>query len=185
MITNPPEQRRSDFVNLTGMKFGAWTVLRWSHQHTMPCGQRPDYWLCRCDCGQERAVRGGALVGGINTRCRSCAIKKVSSLLRNKSRRHVGKKRFAVTITSLRKHGSAGERPQFNARCDCGTSFVTHGLQARDCGCGMGHAVPSIEAVGQRKTASEWARILGVSRQRVHQMKVRGDLVEQITRRLS
>jgi len=57
-------------IDLTGKRFGRWTVLA-------VCPERRRYrsclivcWLCRCDCdGTERVVTGGSLRAGISTNC--------------------------------------------------------------------------------------------------------------------
>lgn len=52
------------FVDLTGKTFGRWTVLR----RTENKGVR-SAWMCRCECGNERAVVGNNLVRGITVSC--------------------------------------------------------------------------------------------------------------------
>ena len=66
--TNPP-------ADLTGMRFGKWTVLKYA-------GQRLHYyrghkyltriWLCRCDCGVQKEVPHHNLTGGHSKRCQQC-----------------------------------------------------------------------------------------------------------------
>lgn len=53
------------YVDLTGHKFGRWTVLR--HHPERYGGQTQ--WLCRCDCGTERLVVRGRLIRGTSTSC--------------------------------------------------------------------------------------------------------------------
>lgn len=50
--------------DLTGMKFGKWTVLEMR-------GRRGSsrYWLCRCECGTEREVASGHLLDGSSSSC--------------------------------------------------------------------------------------------------------------------
>lgn len=53
-----------------GMKFGHWTVIKYSHTNK----HRIKYFLCRCDCGTERAIRGTSLINGTSMACsRQCA----------------------------------------------------------------------------------------------------------------
>jgi hypothetical protein len=49
---------RPDF-NMVGQRFGRLTVL----SHAGVLSNREHAWLCRCDCGREKVVRGGALRG--------------------------------------------------------------------------------------------------------------------------
>jgi hypothetical protein len=56
------------FVDLTGQRFGAWTVLE-----LLPREARDVRYLCRCDCGAERPVLAGNLRTGKSTRCIGCS----------------------------------------------------------------------------------------------------------------
>lgn len=54
--------------DITGKKFNRWTVIRLGE---MPVGykSKSTFWLCRCDCGTERAVRRADLVSGKSYSC--------------------------------------------------------------------------------------------------------------------
>jgi hypothetical protein len=58
------------FIDLHGQRFGRWTVLSLG-ERIIPRGHR--YWLCRCDCGTEREVKGGSLRNGSSVSCRKCS----------------------------------------------------------------------------------------------------------------
>lgn len=52
------------FVDLTGRKFGRFTVIRKAaNRNKMSC------WLCFCACGEQRVVYGGNLIKGVSTSC--------------------------------------------------------------------------------------------------------------------
>lgn len=51
-------------IDLTGQRFGRWSVVKFSH------AERQAYFLCRCDCGIEKLIRGDALRRGQSTSCR-------------------------------------------------------------------------------------------------------------------
>lgn len=55
------------FKDLTGQTFGLWQVLC---QHSIT-NRGQTLWLCRCQCGKEKAVSGSSLRSG-NRGCRSC-----------------------------------------------------------------------------------------------------------------
>ena len=62
------DKRRSyNFRDLTGQKFGHWTVLLESEKQNYKA-----QWLCRCECGVERVVQGQTLTNGKSTSC-GCA----------------------------------------------------------------------------------------------------------------
>ena len=48
------------FIDLTGQRFGRWTVERLDRIEKKEYGN-VIYWLCRCDCGTKKAVSSGSL----------------------------------------------------------------------------------------------------------------------------
>ena len=66
------EKAQGYMPNLTGQKFGHWTVL-----HKAPLSQPGTNgvqtgWLCRCDCGEERVLQTRLLTCGESSSC-GCA----------------------------------------------------------------------------------------------------------------
>ena len=55
-------------IDLTGQKFGRWTVLYLSDKKNT---EGTLYWHCRCDCGIERDVLGTSLRQGLSLSCGS------------------------------------------------------------------------------------------------------------------
>lgn len=58
-------------IDLTGMRFGSWTVLYRDPDNT----DSPPYmpmWVCRCDCGTVSTVIGNNLRYGKSTECTNC-----------------------------------------------------------------------------------------------------------------
>ena len=51
--------------DLTGKRFGRWTVISFSHRSKW----REPYWLCRCECGNENSVRAAHLTKGLSQSC--------------------------------------------------------------------------------------------------------------------
>jgi hypothetical protein len=58
----------SRLIDLVGRRFGRWRVLALHPERRRNPG-RPTFWLCRCDCGTERAVIGTSLRRGSSTSC--------------------------------------------------------------------------------------------------------------------
>ena len=62
-------------VDLTGKRFGKWTVLEYAGQR-IRCYRGEKFltrmWLCRCDCGVQKEVRDSNLTGGRSTKCQRC-----------------------------------------------------------------------------------------------------------------
>lgn len=46
--------------DLTGQKFNKLTVIKFSHFDK----KKNSYWLCKCDCGNEKVVRRNHLISG-------------------------------------------------------------------------------------------------------------------------
>ncbi len=57
------------FKELSGRVFGKYTAIRYSHSHTKPSGRKVNFWLCRCECGEEREVRVDTLTSGATKSC--------------------------------------------------------------------------------------------------------------------
>lgn len=60
------ERKRSRCHDLTGQKFGKWTVLSKVQHH------QKVKWLCRCECGNESEIQPDSLTRYKSTKCRSC-----------------------------------------------------------------------------------------------------------------
>ena len=59
------------FGDMTGQRFGRWTVLGMTAR-TSTDGHKRTACLCRCDCGTERVVYAQSLRGGLTKSC-GCA----------------------------------------------------------------------------------------------------------------
>ena len=63
-------------IDMAGQRFGRWTVLR-----KAGCDKRRRAtWLCRCECGREKAVRGDGLLSGSSNGCKSCASREPATI---------------------------------------------------------------------------------------------------------
>ena len=108
-----------------GMKFGHWTVIKYSHTNK----HRIKYFLCRCDCGIERAIRGTSLIQGTSVACsRRCA----DSL--------IGQKFGRLTVINFDR-----SKPGYYwCECECGNKESIRGSylknhQKRQCFACSGH----------------------------------------------
>ena len=66
-----------EIKDISGQKFNRLLVLKQSHIN------REVYWLCRCDCGNETAVRGCSLRSGAQKSC-GCLRDEIASKLHKK-----------------------------------------------------------------------------------------------------
>lgn len=55
--------------DLTGMKFGYLTVLKKEGYHISPSGKKKLTWLCKCDCGKVKVIKGDKLKEGLTKSC--------------------------------------------------------------------------------------------------------------------
>jgi hypothetical protein len=57
---------RGKFIDLTGQKFGRLTVIERAENKR---GSRQPYWLCKCECGNEKVIRVDHLKSGHTVSC--------------------------------------------------------------------------------------------------------------------
>lgn len=57
------------FTDLTGQRFGRYTVIKRAEDQISPSGKHRVMWLCKCDCGNTNAVLSAALVSGHTVSC--------------------------------------------------------------------------------------------------------------------
>jgi hypothetical protein len=62
--------------DLTGKRFGNWTVIRYNGvRRKASGGSSGALWLCKCDCGMEKAVVSSNLIRGTSSSC-GCSFRK-------------------------------------------------------------------------------------------------------------
>lgn len=115
------------FKDLTGKKFNKLTVLGIDHKKG-----KSYYWKCKCDCGNETVVYGGALVSGHTKSC-GCAHKK--SQLMDLTGKTFGR------LTVIGYDHQEGNKHFWKCECSCGNKdIITDGKNLRggfkkSCGC--------------------------------------------------
>lgn len=106
-------------IDLAGKRFGALVALRPIPADEMP-SRRPG-WLCRCDCGKEKAVDRRYLLEGRITSC-GCGLAK------RKKRSEAGNPKAIVDytgekfyeLTAIERTG----RAEWRFRCSCGNEII-------------------------------------------------------------
>ena len=106
--------------NLSGRRFGRWTVLR-----QVESRKGKARWLSRCDCGKEAEVGGGNLLYGISTQCAACSGRALIDLTGQKFGRWTVLSEEQNRIT----HRSEGRwTTMWKCQCECGEiSLVSSG----------------------------------------------------------
>ena len=97
-------------VDLTGNIVGRWTVIKLVRREA---GGKAHWWLCRCTCGQERAVRGSSLRAGRST---SCGCAQIDAVRKLDQAERPGLMSLRVPDLYYRAiaHGAARRRLEFN-----------------------------------------------------------------------
>ncbi len=126
-----PTKRRRTFRDLAGRRFGKLVALR----QAWITRRGETYWLCRCDCGNEKTVNGSKLIRG---QVRSCAC------LRSKTINLLGRRFGRLVVTAFSGKGKVKNKARalWQCRCDCGgTSVVVSSnlLSGNTISCGCGH----------------------------------------------
>ena len=119
-------------IDLTGQRFGRWTVIEESDRRAKSGGR---YWLCKCDCGTIKEVTQDSLRGGKSTNC-GCQGKERLGKMNFKD---LTGQRFG-RLTVIEKSDKKGDNVFWICRCDCGNIKTINGSSLRSgrtksCGC--------------------------------------------------
>lgn len=126
-------------IDLTGQRFGRWTVLE-----RAPNRNRTVYWLCQCDCGTIKEVKGQCLREGESTSCGCYQKEKASQILsivaKKNLRNLVGQKFGHLTVIAPSSRRSPNGQVYWKCQCDCGKIIEAQGGRLRNgnithCGC--------------------------------------------------
>ena len=119
------------FQDLTGMRFGSFVVLKREEDDS----SKQVKWLCKCDCGNEKVVRGNDLKQGKSKSC-GCKRKEVTSERLTKDLTGLKFGRLTVISKDKKRNGKV----TWKCKCDCGNECVvergnlTSGT-TQSCGC--------------------------------------------------
>jgi hypothetical protein len=117
-------------IDLIGERFGRLVVLRRGSRRD----RRHSFWLCRCDCGKRKQVRGDSLKCGAIKSCgQGC-------LPRGHSPEDIAGQVFG-RLTAIKRMGHTSWRiSRWRCQCRCGRKIIARLDQLRDgttksCGC--------------------------------------------------
>lgn len=169
-------------LEITGQRFGRWKVLR----RNDGCS-----WLCGCDCGTVAVVQTGNLRNGKTTGCHKCADRTVHGL----SRTSIYARWYRLKSEGVVRRwervdlfaADVGDPPKKNAELARIDESKAWGPKNFRWGCNRRRR-PSIkfkDRLGREHTQGSLAALLGVTRQRVHQLiRYEGVTVDQILARV-
>ena len=119
-IYNEQVQRRlfmARYVDLTGQKFGRWTVLNITDKRTK---NRSIIWHCKCQCGNEKDVDSYTLRSGQSKSC-GCLNKEKAAQRCRQTRLDLTGKRFGKLVALYPIYsGLKNEHTKWHCKCDCG-----------------------------------------------------------------
>lgn len=126
--------------DLTGEKFGYWTVIKPAEDYISTSGQHQKQWLCRCICGKEKIVIQSSLKSGRSSSCGCMASKKYSQKI---DEGMIGRKFGRLTVISRAEDyvsPKGAHSPKWHCLCDCGNKIDIMGMSLKNgdttsCGC--------------------------------------------------
>lgn len=107
----------SILIDLTGKKFGKLTVIKRDTSYV-----KIVRWICKCDCGNTKTVRGYCLKDGTTQSCGCLSGKSnIGKRRPDGSKKNIGKKFNRLTIISIKRNPK--QRGYWMVcRCDCGNT---------------------------------------------------------------
>ena len=116
-------------IDMTGQKYGIWTVLQFSRHEN-----NRTYWLCRCDCGTEKEIDGHALRSGHTQSCGCYNADKLRERFTDLTGQKIG------YWTVIEKRPNRGKHIMWLCRCECGNerevaSSELISKSSTSCGC--------------------------------------------------
>lgn len=135
--------------DLTGKKFGRWTVLERDYEIIKTLAQSRPYWKCQCECGTIKSIRGSHLTSGTTL---SCGCLRKDNKIIDISGQRFGKL-IVIGINKDYKNFNSNERGSYwNCLCDCGNecirsrdSLIKEGLHS------CNHCLGKIDLTGERR----------------------------------
>ena len=126
-------------IDLTGKRFGRLVVLR----EELPRTTKVIKWICKCDCGNIKSIRGSDLKLGKTQSCGCLRNERVRETIGNQLKgKRFGHLLVLEQVDSI-KENSGLVRTAWKCKCDCGNIVIvkTINLKSGDtCSCGCIHS---------------------------------------------
>lgn len=121
----------NELIDLVGQRFGRLTVIERAENNNGTA-----QWLCKCDCGNTKIVRGTYLRNG-NTR--SCGCLQQENRQKSRLKDLTGQKFGKLTVIKRAENDNRGN-VQWLCQCECGNKKVVRGSSLKSgnshsCGC--------------------------------------------------
>lgn len=131
--------------DLMGQTFGNWTVLE---RIPRKPGDFGVMWLCRCVCGNERAVPSANLCSGHSKGCRDCRQKLARARLVPQPLKEMAGLVFSRWTVLRFSHRDPDRAAYWWCRCECGSEVAVNGSTLRR---GTSTQCTSCSDVGKKK----------------------------------
>lgn len=118
-------------IDLTGKRFGKLTVLFLDEERTKLAKGRKSFWICKCDCGNEKSINSSSLKSKDNPTL-SCGCIRHPNI--------IGERRGKLVVIEFHS-GSRESPPYYECVCDCGNTInleIDWLKKYNSCGCMKG-----------------------------------------------
>lgn len=142
-------------IDLTGKKFGRLTAIKRDENISSKKGA---YWICKCNCGNEKSIKSASLINGSTKSC-GCLNKEIISKQKEISDM-IGKRFGKLTVIKRGDtHITSGgqKKAMWLCKCDCGNEKIVASQDlksghTKSCGCipTKTKGVGLIDLVGKR-----------------------------------
>jgi hypothetical protein len=128
-------------IDISGRKYGRLTAIKLDHSKKYRDGSVGQWWLCKCDCGNEVIVNKGNL-GRCTNSC-GCLSSETTKMINKERNEDITGKRYgrltAIRLDHVREKKNGHPLQYWLCRCDCGNEKVIlkyHlGKSILSCGC--------------------------------------------------
>lgn len=126
-------------IDLTGKRFGRWVVLK-----KAPSRNKQVYWLCQCDCGTIKEVKGQTLREGESISCGCYQKERAKETMSTTGKKNIknilGQIFGDLTVIALSEKRSPNGHVYWKCRCSCGNEIEVPGNRLvhnglTHCGC--------------------------------------------------
>ncbi len=122
-------------LNLTGERFGRLVVIKEAKRRGYH-----RYWLCKCDCGNEKEVYMSNLRYG---KTQSCGCLHTETVSKPEITDLTGKRFGSLIVIKVTEKNPKSKMPRWLCKCDCGSDTIAYSSNlmrghSRSCGCEQG-----------------------------------------------
>lgn len=130
------------FDDITGQRFGKLIAIKVDHVKKDNNGNNNIFWLCHCDCGNDKVVQGDVLRRGETVSCGCYQAQQSSIRAAERTVDLLGRRFGKLTVIerSIRKDNYGHTIGTWLCQCDCGNTTFTDGYylwqgMVTSCGC--------------------------------------------------